>query len=115
MQIYNKMLRETCLSEVKVIQCSDNVDQTSSTCTWNKQLEEKLGKLNQDCNLTAGLESKLELAEGARVMLHHNIDTKVGLVNGGLGTVKKITSECIWIKFDHDAMVHPIEKVRENL
>ena len=108
----NKMLRETCLSEVKVIQCSDNVDQTSSTCTWNKQLEEKLGKLNQDCNLTAGLESKLELAEGARVMLRRNIDTKVGLVNGALGTVKKITSECIWIKFDHDAMMHPIEKVR---
>ena len=107
-----KMLHETCLSEVKVIECSDNVDQTSSTCTWNKQLEEKLGKFNQDCNLTAGLESKLELAEGARVMLRCNIDTKVGLVNGALGTVKKITSESIWIKFDHDAMVHPIEKVR---
>ena len=59
-------------SEVKVIECSDNVDQTS---TWNKQLEEKLDKLNQDCNLMAGLESKLELAEGARVMLCRNIDT----------------------------------------
>ena len=85
-----KMLRKTCLLEVKVIECSDNVDQTSSTCTWNKQLEEKLDKLNQDCYSTAGLESKLELAEGARVMVHCNIDTKVGLVNGALGTVKKI-------------------------
>ena len=46
-------------------------------------------ELNNDCNLTAGLEFELTLAEGARVMLHCNIDTKAGLVNGALGTVKK--------------------------
>ena len=35
---------------------------------------EHLEKLNKDCNMTAGLEAKLTLAVGARVMLRRNID-----------------------------------------
>jgi len=35
---------------------------------------------NKDCNLTAGLEAKLTLAVGARVMLCRNIDTKMALL-----------------------------------
>ena len=57
--------------------------------------------MNNDCNNTAGLEAVLKLAVGARVMLRRNIDVKVGLVNGALGTVTAITSSCVCVKFDH--------------
>ena len=53
---------------------------------------EQLEKLNNDCR-TVGLEAKLLLAVGARVMLSHNTDTKTGLINGSLGTVLSISSE----------------------
>ena len=46
----------------------------------SKKAIEHLDKMNSDCNLTAGLEAKLSLAVGARVMLRRNIDTKSGLV-----------------------------------
>ena len=51
--------------------------------------------MNEDCNLTGGLQAKLVLAYGARVMLCRNIDTKAGLVNGAIGTVMKITKSHI--------------------
>ena len=52
-------------------------------------------KLNSDCNMTAGVEAKLSLADGAQVMLRRNVDTKKGLVNGAVGTVLSISSERI--------------------
>ena len=39
---------------------------------------EQLEKLSNDCSRTAGLETKLLLAVGARVTLCRNIDTKTG-------------------------------------
>ena len=56
----------------------------------NKKASEHLEKLNNDSNMTAGLEARLSLAVGARVMLRHNIDTKTGLVNGAIGTTLSI-------------------------
>ncbi len=58
-------------------------------------------RLNKDRNLTAGLEAVLYLAEGARVMLRRNIDTKSGLVNGSLGTVLWVKKQFVNVQFDH--------------
>ncbi len=80
-------------SEVLVLVCTE-VDETASTRTWNKKADKQLEKLNNDCNMTAGLEAKLSLAVGARVMLRHNIDTKTGLVNSAIGTVCAISQPC---------------------
>ena len=76
-------------SEVRDIVCTDEVDETAGTRKWNKKASEHLEKLNNDSNMTAGLEARLSLAVGARVMLRRNIDTKIGLVNGAIGTVLK--------------------------
>ena len=88
--INNEMLGQLT-SEVYELLCTDEVDETSGTLKWNKKAAEQLEKLNSDCNMTAGLEAKLSLAVGARVMLRRNIDTKTGLVNGAIGTVRSIS------------------------
>ena len=67
-------------SEVHVIPCIDDVDETRSTAKWHQKAAKQLEKINKDCNNTAGLEAVLKLAIGARVMLRRNI----GLVNGAV-------------------------------
>ena len=59
---------------------------------------------------TGGLETFLQVAVGARVMLRHNIDVQDGLVNGACGTVEHVQAqdeggevEKIWVKFDTQA------------
>ena len=64
-------------SEVSELVCTDEVDETASTCKWNKKAAEQLSKLNKDCNMIAGLEAKLSLAVRARVMLRRNVDAKI--------------------------------------
>ena len=61
---------------------------------------------------TGGLETFLQVAVGARVMLRHNIDVQDGLVNGACGTVEHVQAqdeagevEKIWVKFDKQAGV----------
>ena len=48
------------------------------SCKWSEKAKKELGKLNNDSNLTAGLEAELTLAVGARVMLRRSIETKQG-------------------------------------
>ena len=93
--------------------CIDEIDETSSH-KWSKKAQKQLEKLNNDSNLTAGLEAELILAVGARVMLRRNIDTKQGLVNGAIGTVTYISSQKLIVKFDHMDEPCPIEMVRSK-
>ena len=48
-------------------------------------------------------------------MLQRNIDTKQGLVNGAIGTVRSVSSHKLIIKFDHMDDPCPIEMVRGKL
>ena len=75
--------------------------ETCNPRKWTKKTAEKLAKLNDDCNMTAGLEAKLVLAVGARIILHRNIDTNAGLVNGAIGTVVSVKPNHITVQFDH--------------
>ena len=87
---------------IQKMKCSDTIDESSSSHKWTKRGDKKLEELNNDCSNTAGLESTLTLAVGARVMLHSNTDTKAGLVNGAIVTVLAITSKRVSVKFDNN-------------
>ena len=97
-------------SQVHVIPCIDDVDETRSTAKWHQKAAKQLEKMNNDCNNTAGLEAVLKLALGARVMLRRNIDVKAGLVNGAIGTILGVFPERVSIKFDHLDSACDIEK-----
>ena len=62
-------------------------------------------------NMTAGLEAKLRLDVGARVMLRQNIDTSAGLVNGAIGTVRAIAKRHVCVQFDHMTEPYNVENV----
>ena len=109
---FNDKMLSALDTEVHKIVCIDEIDKTSSSHKWTKKAQKQLEKLNNDSNLTAGLEAELTLAVGARVMLRRNIDTKQGLVNGAIGTVRSISSHKLIIKFDHMDDPCPIEMVR---
>ena len=102
-------------SSSQEISCVDEVDEMASTCEWSKKTAEQLQKLNKDCNMTAGLEANLKIALSARVMLGHDIDTKVGLVNSAIGTVCAVSATCVTVKFDHGSSLYHVEMVRSRL
>ena len=101
-------------AETVEIPCIDDVDETAGPRKWNQKAAEQLEKLNQDCNMTAGLEAVLRVAIGARVMLRRNIDTAHGLVNGAIGTVTSISAQYVTIKFDHNGQTSKIAKVKSK-
>ena len=81
---------------------------------WNKKAPDQLEKLDNDCNRTSGLEAKLSLAVGARVMLCRNINTKRGLTNGVLGTVLSIASNHVTVQFDHVSEPYDVRMVKSR-
>ena len=111
---FNSEMLRHLTSEVCELMCTDEGDQTVTTRKWTKKAAEQLEKLNNDCNMTAGLEAKLIVAVGARVMLYCNIDTKAGLVNGALGTVLSITLEHVTVWFDHMNEPYKVEMVKRR-
>ena len=112
---FNSEMLSRLTSEVHELPCTDEVDETHNPCKWNKKkTAEKLAKLNEDCNMTAGLEAKLLLAVGARVMLRRNIDTNTGLVNGAIGTVVSVRPNHVTVQFDHTNTLYNVEKVKSR-
>ena len=63
---------------------------------------------------TAGLEAKLLLAVGTRVILRRNMDTKAGLVNGAIGTVTSISAVTVTVKFDHTSAPYDVQQVKSK-
>ena len=111
---FNNAMLASLQSKVVEIVSTDAVDETMSTHKWTPRAQKELEKLNRDSNLTAGLEAVLRIAVRARVMLRRNIDTDRGLVNGALGTVKKIQSHHVTVLFDNTKCECDIEKVKSK-
>ena len=100
-------------AEIKQIPRIDEVDETASGMyKWNKKATQEVKCLNSDCNLTAGMEAVLEIAVGAHVMLHRNINTSKGLVNG---TVISIKAHHIEVQFVTVPEPYKVGKSRVNL
>ena len=111
---FNAQMLSYLPSEVHELACTDEVDETAGTHKWNKKAADQLEKLNNDCNRTAGLEAKLSLAVGARVMLRRNIHTKRGLVNGALGTVLSIAPNHVTVQYDHVSEPYDVRMVKSR-
>ena len=76
---HNSNMMNALDTKLECFPCVDEIDETSSARKWNKKVANALSKANKDCNLTAGLEPKLTLAVGARVMFHRNINRKMAM------------------------------------
>ena len=77
---HNTNMLESLDTKLECFPCVDEIDETSSASKWSKKAANALSKANKDCNFTAGLEAKLTLAVGVRVMLRRNIDKRMVLL-----------------------------------
>jgi len=68
-QDHNTDMLNALGTKLECFPCIDEIDESSSTRKWSKKASNALSKVNKDSNLTAGLEAKLVIAVGARVML----------------------------------------------
>ena len=73
-----------CIGEQYTIVAEDSVD-----CSTNllQKVKRKLAKYSEDSTHTAGLENVITIKVGYKVMLWHNIDVTLGLVNGAIGKI----------------------------
>ena len=91
------------------VHCLDAIDTLDTIVSRQlmPKVEAAYKKINDDVTRTAGLEKRLSLCIGARIMLKRNKDIDAGLVNGSTGTVvgfvEKRDSQisCIKVKFEH--------------
>ena len=113
-EVFNAQMLTKTASPTCELYCTDEIDETAGARKMTKKVVEHLEKLNTDCNMTAGLEAKLCLAVGARVMLRRNLDTKAGLVNGAIGTVLSIASNHVTVQFDHVSTPYDVERVKSK-
>ena len=115
---FNDEMLANLPSPTKEISATNLIDETVTIRRKGDKLEhkveQKLTELNKDLNNTGGLEAKLKLAVGARVMLRCNVNVEEGLVNGALGTVQAIAATRITVKFDRIANPCEIEKVKRK-
>uniref|UniRef100_A0A1X7V0X8 Uncharacterized protein n=1 Tax=Amphimedon queenslandica TaxID=400682 RepID=A0A1X7V0X8_AMPQE len=110
-QKINELMLESLETEKIELACVDVVDESGSTAKFDKKQEKKIEKLKDQPSKVAGLETVLSIAVGCRVMLRHNIDVTLELVNGVFGTVMAIYATHISIKFDHIDVPCDIERV----
>jgi len=104
-------------AEIKQLDALDTLD----TIVSKKQMQkvtDAYEKVAEDVTRTAGLEKKLSLCTGAKVMLKRNKDVEIGLVNGAVGTVvsfeenKHHNIQQVLVKFQ--CMDKPIPVLRES-
>ena len=84
-EINNAMLQQTG----NAVHCLNAIDTLDTIVS--KELMPKIDaayrKMNEDVTRTAGLEKRIDLCIGSRIMLKRNKDVDAGLVNGSTGTV----------------------------
>lgn len=95
------------------------VDSIDCPRYMKKKVEKALSKVNEDSSQTAGLEYKVTVKIGCKIMLRRNIDVTLGLVNGSIGNIMSITPNpdnpsfprSIKILFAH-GLLHDLEPVK---
>jgi len=73
------------------IVAEDSIDCSISVL---QKVKQKLAKYSEDSTYNAGLENVITVKVGCKVMLQHNIDVTLGLVNGAIGTICSV-QRCI--------------------
>ena len=81
------------------------MDKTASAHKWGKKAAEQLKKLNK------GFGGQPQNSRWYTCDVAHNVDTKVGLVNGAIGTVRAVSASHVIVQFDHISEPYDMESV----